>query len=64
MKNDLLHEYLVFNDWVDGIIDEIANNESVSLLEFHLTFNHIETMREQANEAFIKANQCFDDENF
>ncbi len=59
-----MNELLEFNDWVDGLIEDLANNESVSLLEFHLRFNQIESERERVLLMLSKINDLLDDNDF
>ena len=59
-----MNEFLEFNDWVDGLIKDMANNENVSLLEFHFRFNQIEFEREQLIQMISNLNNLLDDNDF
>lgn len=53
-----------FNRWVDDILIEMANNESVSLLEFHLFFNRVEAERQIVIELMGKIDNLLNDDEF
>ena len=55
---------LEFNDWVDSLILDLANNEDVSLLEFHVRFNQIEFERQQLIQMISNLNNLLDDNDF
>jgi len=59
-----MNDMLEFNDWVDHLIEDLANNEDVSLLEFHVRFNQIESERKRVIDMLTNLNDLFDDENF
>ena len=59
-----MNEMLEFNDWVDALIEDLANNEDVSLLEFHVRFNQIEFERQQLIQMISNLNNLLDDDNF
>jgi len=59
-----MNELLEFNDWVDGLIEDLANNENVSLLEFENRFNQIESERERVLLMLSKINDLLDDNDF
>ena len=53
---------LDFNDWVDHLIEDLANNEDVSLLEFHVRFNQIESERKRVIDMLTNLNDLLDDD--
>jgi hypothetical protein len=59
-----MNELLEFNDWVDGLIEDLAMNENVSLLEFENRFNQIESERERVLLMLSKINDLLDDNDF
>ena len=59
-----MNEFLEFNDWVDSLIEDLANNENVSLLEFENRFNQIEYERERVLLMLSKINDLLDDNDF
>lgn len=59
-----MNELLEFNDWVDSLIEDLANNENVSLLEFENRFNQIEYERERVLLMLSKINDLLDDNDF
>jgi len=59
-----MNELLEFNDWVDSLIEDLANNENVSLLEFENRFNQIESERERVLLMLSKINDLLDDNDF
>lgn len=42
------------NDVVDDLIERLANDPDVSILEFHLRYQSIEKARSEFNEAILK----------
>jgi len=60
----IMNEMLEFNDWVDALIEDLANNEDVSLLEFHVRFNQIEFERQQLMKMISNLNNLLDDNDF
>jgi hypothetical protein len=59
-----MNELLEFNDWVDGLIEDLAMNENVSLLEFENRFNQIESERERVLLMLSKINDLLNDNDF
>jgi hypothetical protein len=59
-----MNELLEFNDWVDGLIEDLAMNENVSLIEFENRFNQIESERERVLLMLSKINDLLDDNDF
>lgn len=56
-----MNDMLEFNDWVDDLIEDLANNEDVSLLEFHVRFNQIESERNRVIDIMTNLNNLLDD---
>ena len=59
-----MNEMLEFNKWVDHLIEDMANNENISLLEFHVRFNQIESERKRVIEMISNLNDLLDDDCF
>jgi hypothetical protein len=59
-----MNEMLEFNKWVDILIEDMANNEDISLLEFHVRFNQIESERKRVIEMISNLNDLLDDDCF
>ena len=57
-----MNEMLEFNKWVDHLIEDMANNENISLLEFHVRFNQIESERKRVIEMISNLNDLLDDD--
>lgn len=57
-----MNDMLDFNDWVDHLIEDLANNEDVSLLEFHVRFNQIESERKRVIDMLTNLNDLLDDD--
>ena len=56
-----MNEIIEFNDWVNGLIEDLANNEMISLVEFDLRFNQIEFERKRVIEMMTNLNNLLDD---
>lgn len=56
-----MNDMLEFNDWVDDLIEDLANNEDVSLLEFHVRFNQIESERNRVIDIMTNLKNLLDE---
>jgi len=56
-----MNEIIEFNDWVNGLIEDLANNEMISLVEFDLRFNQIEFERKRVIDMMTNLNNLLDD---
>jgi uncharacterized protein YkvS len=56
-----MNEIIEFNDWVNGLIEDLANNDLISLVEFDLRFNQIEFERKRVIDMMTNLNNLLDD---
>lgn len=52
------------NELIDEIIEQMANDDEISIIEFHIRFNKIETARNDLNDSFNKLLDLLDNEGF